>query len=203
MSRFRFEPVELFVPWRGSVTIDDPPRRGGWLDICVSDVLARYWILAAPAGLASARELDLYAAGNFAAIFGEDPAGWTLRFDPEPRSRAWLACALPRAVSEELPRQAIARGWRVRHVQPQFVRAYNQNCRRLGRTAAFGLAAADSTTIGVIVAGCWRSIRIHPPLDRSRADFATLLRRDCRQAGLEGVNPDTLIVGPLSEKATA
>lgn len=203
MSRFRFEPVELFVPWRGPVNIDDPPRHGARLDICVSDALARYWILAAPAGLANVRELDLYAAENFAAIFGEDPADWTLRFDPDPRSRAWLACALPKAVSEELPRQAIARGWRIRHVQPQFVRTYNQNCRRLASTAVFCLAAADSTTIGVIVAGCWRNIRVHPPLDRSRADFATLLRRDCRQAGLPDSCPRAVVVGPLSERATA
>jgi len=201
VSRFRFEVAQLNVPRRGTVTLGDPPRRGAPLDICVSDALARYWILDYPAGLASVHELDLYAAERFATIFGEDPAGWTLRYDPDPRSRAWLACALPNAVTDELPRRATARGWRVRHIQPDFVRAYNQHRRRIARTAAFCLAAVECTTIGVIVAGCWRNVRVHPPLDRSGADFATLLRRDCRQAGLTGACPPPLIVGPLEEAA--
>lgn len=202
MLRFRAEPAELFVPQRGAVPLDAPPRAGAALDICVSDALARYWILDCPAGLASAHELDLYAAERFAAIFGEDPGRWVIRYDPDPASRAWLACALPATVAVDLPRQAAERGWRPLRIQPRFVRAYNRHCRRLERTAAFCLAEADSTTIGLIVDGLWRNVRVHPPLDRSKADFATLLRRDCRQAGVTGSCPPPLIVGPLAEAAT-
>jgi len=203
VSRFKPEPTELFIPRRGRVELGDPPRPGAALDICVSDVLARYWVLDCPAGLASARELDLYAAERFAAIFGEDPAQWVLRYDPDPRRRTWLACALPAAVAIELPQRAAARGWRTRHVQPRFVRAYNRHCRRIERTAAFCLAETDSTTVALLVDGGWRDIRVHPPLDRSQADFATLLRRDCRQAGLSGPCPRPVIVGPLAEAAVA
>lgn len=203
MSRFRPEAAELQVPRHGRVKIAAPPRPGAPLEICVSDVLTRYWILDRPAGLASANELDLYAAERFATIFGDDPGQWVVRYDPDPYRGSWLACALPTRVAIDLPRQAAEQGWRLRRLQPVFVRAYNRHCRRLGRTAAFCLAATDSTTIGLIVDGCWRNIRVHPPLDRSRMDFATLLRRDCRQAGLTGACPRPVIVGPLAEAATA
>lgn len=203
MSRFKPEPCELFVPRRGRPALAAPPRAGAPLDICVSDALTRYWILDCPAGLASARELDLYAAERFAAIFGEDPAQWVVRYDPDPLSRTWLACALPATVAVDLPQQAAERGWRPRRVQPRFVRAYNRHCRRLERTVAFCLAEADSTTIGLIVEGAWRNVRVHPPLDRSRSDFASLLRRDCRQAGLTGECPRPVIVGSLAEWAAA
>lgn len=203
MSLFRPEPAELHVSRRGRATLGDPPRVGAPLDILVSDALTRYWILDCPTGLASARELDLYAADRFATIFGEDPAHWVLRVDPAPQADRWLACALPASVAIDLPRQAEARGWLPRRVQPSFVREYNRHCRRLDRTAAFCVAAADSTTIGLIDAGRWRGIRVHPPLDRCKADFATLLRRDCRQAGMrvDGLQP--VIVGVLKEAATA
>ncbi|WP_126446463.1 hypothetical protein [Sulfuricystis multivorans] len=199
MSRFRPEPVEWHVPRRGALPLSDPPRPGAAIEISVSDALARYWILDCPAGLASVAELDLYAAERFAALFGEDPARWVLRYDPDPTARAWLACALPAAVAVDLPRRAAERGWRPRRIQPQFVRAYNRHCRRLERTVAFCLAGEESTTIGLIVDGCWRNVRVHPPLDRSRADFATLLRRDCRQAGLAEICPPPVIVGPLAQ----
>lgn len=202
MSLFRAEAVELQVPRHGRVKIADPPRPGAPLDICVSDVLTRYWILDRPAGLVSAHELDLYAAERFAAIFGEDAGQWVVRYDPDPLGRAWLACALPVTVAIDLPRQAADHGWRPRRIQPQFVRAYNRHCRRLERTAAFCLASTDSTTIGLIVDGLWRNVRVHPPLDRSKVDFVTLLRRDCRQVGLAGTCPRPVIVGPLAEAAT-
>lgn len=101
MSRFGAEPVELHVPRHGRAMIGKPPCSGVPLDICVTDVLTRYWVLECPAGLASAHELDLYAAERYAAIFGEDPAQWVVRYDPDPRSRTWLADALAKPVSIE------------------------------------------------------------------------------------------------------
>lgn len=200
MSPFRRKATELYVSRHGAATLTDAPRAGATLDILVSDALTRYWILDCPPGLASAHELDLLAADRFATLFGADPADWVIRVDPVPQAGRWLACALPRPVAEDLPGQAAARGWQPRSVVPRFVREYNRHCRRLDRTAAFCVAAEDSTTLGLIEEGEWRGIRVHPPLDRSQAGFSALLYRDCRQAGLrhdrqQALRP--LVVGAL------
>lgn len=191
--------AELHVLSSGPEALPDPARRGALLDIVVSDVLARYWILDQPAGLASAAELDLYAVDRFNAIFGDDPAQWVLRVDPLPHAASRLACAIPALYAIDLPGYVADRGWQARRVETRFIREFNRHCRALGSDAVFCVAANDSTTIGLIEGGVWRGIRVHPPLDRCAAGFSTLLRRDARQAGMsiDGLLP--VVVGSLKE----
>lgn len=204
MSRYKPETAnttELRVMRSGTEPIPDAPRPGAALDILVSDALTRYWILERPAGLASVEELDQYAAARFNDIFGDDPAEWVIRVDPMPGADRWLACAMPALFAVDLPRAAAERGWRPRHVQPRFVRDFNRHCASLGGDTAFCVASHESTTIGLISEGRWCGIRVHPPLDSATASFGTLLRRDCRQAGMatDGLQP--VVVGSLREAA--
>lgn len=201
MSLFKTEVAVLHVLRRGTQPIAEPPTPGAWLDILVSDALSRYWILDRPAGTDSIAELDLYAADRFAEIYGDDPAEWVIRVDPQPRADRWLACAIPILFARELAQSAVARGWRVRHVQARFIREFNAHCRQLGREAVFCVASQESTTIGLIADGRWQGIRVHPPLDRSTASFQTLLRRDSRHAGVSMAGVEPVIVGSLRKAA--
>lgn len=201
MSHFKAEVHELHVLRQGVAPLENPPQAGTPLDIVVSDALARYWIVERPAGLASAAELDLLAAERFAAIFGDDPAEWALRIDPLPQAERWLACAIPNLFATDLAQAAAVRGWRVRHVQTFFIREFNRHCRALDGDTAFCVASHDSTTIALIAEGVWRGIRVHPPLDRSVANFGALLRRDCRQAGMASDGLLPVVVGSLREAA--
>lgn len=202
MSLFNTEPAaELRISRQGSAPLPNAPKPGAMLDILISDALTRYWVLVRPAGLASAAELDLYAADRFNAIFGDDPAEWVIRVDPLPRSDRWLACAVPALFAVDLPRTATERGWQVRRVQPRFVRDFNCHCAGLPRDAAFCVASSESTTIGLIADGNWRDIRVHPPLGRTTASFSTLLRRDCQQAGMVADELQPVVVGSLRGSA--
>lgn len=201
MSRFKTKCAELRVTRQGPEPLQEPPRPGALLNILLSDALVRYWILDCPPGLASAAELDLYTADRFAAIFGDDPAGWVLRVDPVPRAERWLACAVPALFAVDLPRAAAARGWQVCRVQSRFIREFNEHGRPLDADAAFCVASRECTTIGLMAAGRWRGIRVHPPLDRAATNFSTLLRRDCRQAGMSADGLRPVVVGSLREAA--
>lgn len=201
MSRFRTETHELRVTRKGVGLIEAAPRAGMPIDILVSDALTRYWIIERPAGLAGAGELDLYAGESFAMLFGDDPSDWSIRIDPVPGATRWLACAIPTLFTADLPRAVAEKGWEPRHIRPRFVRDYNQHCSRLGRDAVFCVASRESTTIGLIESGSWRSIRVHPPLGRDTASFGTLLRRDCRQAGMASDAIRPVVVGSLMDQA--
>lgn len=201
MSPSRTKVATLCVSLGGAHPLTDPPHPGAPLDILVSDKVARYWIMERPPELASISELDLYAADRFAAIFGDDPAAWTVRVDPAPRAERWLACAIPTSFADELPRSAAAHGWQVRRVQSRYIREFNRCCRTLDPDTAFCVASRECTTIGLIVAGQWRGVRVHPPLGLTTASFATLLQRDCRQAGVPVDALRTVVVGSLRERA--
>ncbi len=201
MSRFRTEAATLRVTREGAQPLADAPCPGATLDILVSDNVARYWILERPPGLASAAELDLYAADRFTAIFGDDPAAWSLRVDPAPRADRWLACAIPAHIAETLPESVVARGWRVRRIQSRYIEEFNRCCRSLDTNTAFCVASRECTTIGLIAEGTWRGIRVHPPLNRTAANFRALLQRDCRQAGIKADVLRPVVTGSLSERA--
>jgi len=191
----------LHVTRSGPRPLEKAPRRGALLDILVTDSVARYWILERPAGLAGTAELDLLAAERFAALYGDDPADWAIRVDPAPWSKHWLACAIPLRYATELPRSAEAAGWRVRQVQSRYLREFNRCCRHLDANTAFCVAARECTTIGLIVQGQWRGIRVHPPLTHSTAGFDTLLQRDSRQADLPAATLRPVVVGSLRAMA--
>jgi hypothetical protein len=108
---------------------------------------------------------------------------------------------MPTLFAVDLPKSAEQKGWRPRHVQPRFVREFNHHCRKLGRAAAFCVASREGTTIGLIDAGSWHGIRVHPPLNQGAASFDTLLLRDCRQAGMAAESLQPVIVGSLRDRA--
>lgn len=197
----RTEVATLRVTRSGARPLAEAPRPGAPLDILVSDNVARYWILERPPGLASAAELDQYAAARFAALFGDDPAAWTLRVDPAPQADRWLACAIPAWSADDLPRSAAAHGWRVRRIQSRYIREFNRCCRALDTDTAFCVASVECTTIGLIADGKWRGIRVHPALGRTATSFSTLLQRDCRQAGIAADALRPVVVGSLRERA--
>ncbi len=201
MSRFRANRAELYVSRQGGISLGDPPARGDGINFVVSDALARFWIIERLPGLSSYTELERYAARQFQQIFGDDPASWIIRIDPAPFTKQWLVCALPAEIAIDLPRKAEEKGWQVRGLLPHFISEYNAHCDSLKSEAAFCLASQEATTIGMVVRGEWKGIRVHPPLYRSKAGFKTLLQRDCLQCG---INIDSLkqhVVGPLCEAA--
>lgn len=201
MSRFRIEKVEAYVSRREAFFLSDPPAPRAGISLVVSDAWARFWILDRLPGLSSHSELERYAAMQFKQIFGDDPDAWVIRIEPTPFARRWLVCALPADIALDLPRQLEAKGWRVRALRPHFISEFNTRCRLLQGDVAVCLASREATTIGVVVEGEWKGIRVHPPLDRSKAGFRTLLQRDCLQCGVKIDSLRPHVFGPLCEAA--
>ncbi len=201
LSTRKTETAILHVTRSGPHPLAPAPCPGAPLDILVTDCVARYWILERPSDLADTADLGRLAAERFTAIYGDDPADWVIRVTPSSWAERWLACAIPACYATELPRTAAAEGWQVRQVQSRYLHEFNRCCRHLDADTAFCVATRECTTIGLIAAGTWRGIRVHPPLTLGTAGFGTLLQRDCRQAGLSSGVVHPVIVGPLRERA--
>lgn len=201
MSHFRTSDVEVYVPRQAEFSLRDPSVPHAGIKLIVSDAWARFWIVDRLPGLSSFTELERYAARQFQQIFGDDPASWVIRIDPMPFAARWLVCALPAEIALGLPRKAEEQGWRVRSIQPHFISELNAHCRTLSRDIAICLASQEATTIGLSYRGEWAGIRVHPPLDRSKAGFKALLLRDCMQCGLKIDKLKLQVFGPLCEAA--
>jgi hypothetical protein len=73
----------------------------GPLRITLDDALVRHWVITAPAGTASLRELRSYAALRFDNLFDESASGWEI--DGDWRASGPLVChALPKALAQRL-----------------------------------------------------------------------------------------------------
>lgn len=157
------------------------------LHVTLSDAWARYWITRRVDGLRDGRELDALVASEFAINFGDDSADeWQIRLDPDPTAKAWLCCALPKAVIVAL---GDACGDRLVSVQPHFVRAWHRHRREFGKGGLLSLAGGEATTVGVLVDGDWHDVRMYPPLGGNSAAaavvdrFALLTGIDIAEAG--------------------
>ncbi len=160
------------------------------LEITVSDVLARCWIIERPPGLASLKEVEALAADQMQQLYGERADGsaqWVVRLDVMPFRNKWPAIALPKTLLELLQDIAGKQDWRISKLQTRFVsgiKARPVPWFKPERHAIYSLDTPDGLTIGIRSAGVWLALRTHPPLSLLGGDLSTMLRRDCRGAGI-------------------
>lgn len=161
------------------------------LEVTLSDVLVRYWLVERIPGLRNGKEIDLLAEHQMLDIYGDSPAlasQWLIRVDATPFGKIWLAIALPKAFVDCLVELAVGKGWTLGAVRPRFVACMNArsaNPFQKSGDEIFTLASSDGLTLAIRDKQQWRSLRTHPPLTLLGTDLPTLLRRDCRAAGLQ------------------
>lgn len=162
------------------------------LEITLSDMLARCWILERLPGLRSLGEIEALAADQMQQIYGdsaETAAQWAIRVDVIPFASRWPVVALPKTLLDVLLAISATHGWSTKKIQTRFVAGVNAR-----RSIPFGssknvysLATADGLTIGIRNTREWLALRSHPPLNLLATDLPTMLRRDC---GAAGINED-------------
>lgn len=185
-----------------------PPGRRV-LEITLSDALARSWVAERLPGLTSRDEIDAVALDQMRSLYGDarsDFAEWVIRLDAEPFCEKWPAIALPKALLDLLAGLVTGRDFRPGRIQTRFVRSFNalrSHPFRRQNTAVYCLNAPDGLTIGIHGARQWQALRTHPPLRLLGADLPTMLRRDCRAAGvpIEGCRVHSLSWPAMEEAA--
>ena len=167
------------------------PGRLGAVVLTVSDALARSWMVERLPGLANQREIAALAEGQMIDIYGDavDAQGqWRVRIDAEPFATHWPAVALPEDLLAAVEAVVGERGGVLTAMSTRFVARFNarrRGFRRQPAPRAYVLELADAVTVGIRDGQQWYSLRTHPPLARMATSLETIIRRDCRAAGLE------------------
>lgn len=131
------------------------------VDITLPDGLARMWVVAPPANAASLDDCQAAAQLRFASLFGAAPTGWTIRADWNAR-HAFLACALPTTLIDQIVALCDARGLTPRCIMPRFVSVWNRYCRRLTDGAWLATLTGQLLTVGVVHNGRLAAVRSVP-----------------------------------------
>lgn len=151
--------------WRGAVeafaqALAGIAPRGGRCSIVLSNHYCRYVLVPGDAGLANARERETYARLQFEHVYGAAVAsGWDVRVGEGPAGAARLACAVDRALVDELERACGAATVAVASVTPMLCAAFDRHRARF-TSHRFWFAAAEEgrLCLAAVENRQWRSI---------------------------------------------
>ncbi|HEY4371516.1 MAG TPA: hypothetical protein VGN52_06310 [Burkholderiales bacterium] len=160
-----------------------PEYKGRHVDVVLSDALVRYFVVRAPAGLRHRTELLEAIAARFEEQFGLPAADWVLCPDLEPGGSAYLTCAMPRRLLEEIRRACAP--VRLRSLRPFAISELNGFRRRLPRQGFwFAAVEGDSVTLACRGKREWLWARSQVVRQDFRDAVATIAAREALREGL-------------------
>lgn len=136
------------APWRGPVAalaeaMPNLAPRGSRCAVVLSNHFCRYTVVPANASLANDQEVEAYARLRLEETYGRDAtAQWDVRIAGGAPGTARLACAVDRALMEELRRTCSASGLKLTAVRPLLAASFDHWRSRFG-SGSFWFAAAE------------------------------------------------------------
>lgn len=153
------------APWRGPLQAlaDAMPRfapRGAQCSVVLSNHFCRYVVVPGNTGLTDEREMEAYARLRFEETYGAGAAAaWEIRIGNAEPGAARLACAIDRALMDELRRTCSAARVKLTSVRPLLAAAFDQSRARLG-AGQFWFAAAEQgrLCLAAVENHAWRAV---------------------------------------------
>lgn len=153
------------APWRGPVAalaeaMPNLAPRGSRCVIVLSNHFCRYTVVPASAGLANEVEVEAYARLRLDEIYGQGAAAqWEVRIAGGNPGTARLACAVDRALMEELRRTCSAARLKLASVRPLLAASFDHWRSRFSADS-FWFAAAEEgrLCLAAIDNYAWRSV---------------------------------------------
>ena len=164
----------------------------------VADDMARIWRVTPPAGAARMADLEAAAALRFQSLFGETPAGWSIRAGWD-AAQPFMAAAMPHPLLAALTQAATGQRMPVIGIEPHVVVALNAARAALRNGAWFGLVHEGVITVGAPKDGRVDSVRAAAvPAGAGAGWLATHVAREALLLGVP--EPRMLVLaGPVPE----
>lgn len=122
------------------------------VDIVVSDVYVRFWIVVPPQNVSTRRDLRLCMLLRFEELFGESPDAWNFQADWS-ATKPFMACAVPLALTTAIRSAMSPHRFRIRRCVPRFVAEWNMHCWRFHQGDKWFGVSGDSTITIALVQG--------------------------------------------------
>jgi len=132
-----------------SDALDNANYRQLPLHVILDDSLARLFLVTPPQNVSRMQDLQAAAAMRFHSLFGDAPSDWQIEADWQ-TTGAFLACALPKTLINELQQIATDHHLYLYAVQPYFVAAWNKHRQALHNDGWFGVIQGNNMTLGIL-----------------------------------------------------
>jgi hypothetical protein len=151
-------------PWRSAIEAlaRELPRlaaKGPVCEVVLSNHFVRYQLLPWRPELKTREERAALAQAQYRSVFGAAAQGWTVRLAPGSFGATTLACAVDRALVEELARLLKAGGARPSAIEPYLAAAFNR-WRPALKAPSFWLALLETGRlwVGRAAGGGWANV---------------------------------------------
>jgi hypothetical protein len=149
------------------------------VSVVLADRLVRYALLPWNAAVRSEEQWMALARHRLAAVHGATAADWDVRLAETARNGPRLACAMDRALLEELAAVFVAANARLVSVQPFLVAAFNRIRDTVGGGSCWLVVEEPSRlTLAFIQRGVWLAVRSRRADAAWRANLPELIGRE-------------------------
>jgi hypothetical protein len=153
--------------------------------IIVANHWMRFAIVPWSDALSDSDERLLLAQHCLSKIYGDVASQWRVTLNEAPPGRSQVACAIPRALLDEIERHTESCGLRVRSIQPQLIAAFNCWRAQLPDTSGWFVTLEEGSLAAAHLShGAWDAVRT-VRTDKNWGVELRRLRTESRLAGNE------------------
>ena len=167
--------------WNAAVDALEPALKGmkGEAAIVLADQFVRYTLLPWNETLKGAEHWNALASHRFTTLHGPKAGEWQINVAQTSPMGPRLACAVDRALIDELAAKFVAANARLVSVQPFLVAAFNRIRRTIGNGSCWlVIEEPGRLTLAFIQRGVWMAIRSRRSDGRWRGMLPEILERE-------------------------
>lgn len=147
--------------------------------VVLADQFVRYALLPWNASIKNEEQWLALARHRLAAIYGPVASGWEVKLADTAPKGPRLACAVDRALIEELAAKFVAANVRLTSVQPFLIAAFNRIRRHIGNGSCWLVVEEPGRlTLAFIQRGVWVAIRSRRADQRWREMLPEIIERE-------------------------
>lgn len=153
--------------------------RPGKMDVRLSQHLVKMQLMPAAGAALSGRESERYIQDRFRRTHGDVARHWTVRWQPEPGHRPFLACAIDSAWLESFSTLLGQNGLALHRLSPWFTASFNRYRARMAKQASdLALIEPERITLARIDQGRWLSLKSQRFSEQPAETLAGMLSRE-------------------------
>lgn len=177
-------PLEALRLWLGAEKVFSME-----VEVVVSDCFAHFVLIPWSDDVQTGAEVAALARASFDELFGVAAKDWEVQVDMRKHGVSGIACALDRALLQELAELCGKRELRLTAVAPSFMDVFNRWNGKIGESGLIAMAESGRCVLACIKRGQWHSIRAIAAGSNPANDVGVLIERELLLQGMDADVP--------------
>lgn len=197
------------MPWKPAVAalahalLNDKKWQEAEVSVVLSNHFARYQLVPWSDAVTRSEERDAYVREVYAQVYGEGTGNWVLRVSETGIDAPWLACAVDRALLDQIE-EAVTHGkGRLVSVVPHLMSVFNaMRSTMRAKDAWFVQVERGRLLLALILNGQWQALSSRQIAgDTWHRELPLLLEREAQLKGLTHIPRGVYVSAPEAQQA--